>query len=322
MPQFSRRRMLELMAVSAAAASSPRISQAQPASATPAKIRLLITPIPNYTALLVARDKGWFDEEKLTVSWMPVAQTGIAVEAVYGGSVELGGGGILEPMVARGNGLDMMLFAPAARTRRQIPDNSAILVRADSDIRTVKDLTGKKASVGLINSINYIHMQAWLKNKGVDPKSVSFFEIPFPQMMDALFQNRLDAVWGVEPFMTLMLKTGKARILGYPYIDNLAGMDVSALFGKESWLKANADVARRFRRAFQRGNEFLISGPKEETDGWHAKFTGLKPELVAQVTLPEFSNEFNLASLKGNLDLAVEQKLVKPFDIASMIWKP
>ena len=74
-------------------------------------VRIVVTPVTNYTALLVGRDKGWFEEQGLNVSWSPVAQTAIAVEAVYGGSVEIAGGGVLEPMIARGNGLDIMTDA-------------------------------------------------------------------------------------------------------------------------------------------------------------------------------------------------------------------
>ena len=56
--------------------------------------------------------------------------------------------------------------------------------------------------------------------------------------------------------------------------------------------------------------------------GWVTKFTGAKPELVAEMSLPVFSTEFNSASLRANMDLAVAQRLVKPFDLDSMIWKP
>ena len=70
-------------------------------------LRIVVTPVTNYTGLLVGRDKGWVEEQGLNVSWSPVAQTAIAVEATYGGSVEFAGGGVLEPIIARGNGLDM-----------------------------------------------------------------------------------------------------------------------------------------------------------------------------------------------------------------------
>jgi NitT/TauT family transport system substrate-binding protein len=306
-------------AVLAFPAVTPLDAQPKPAAAT---IRVVTPPLVNYAPLLVARDKGWFEEENLLVTWSTVAQTAVAIEAVFGGSVEFGGGGVLEPMLARGNGLDLMFAVPTTRVQRAQPDNSGLVVRADGDIKRAADLSGKKVSVGLINSINHVHFVEWLRKNGVDAKAVELQEIPFPQMADALFQKRLDAVWAVEPFLTIMLKSGNARVLAYPYVENLPGMDLAAFFAKESWLKANADVAGRFRRAYLRAVTHLIDAPKEERDGWIAKFTGVKPELVAVMNLPDFSTDFNVASLRANLDLAVTQRLVKPFDVETMVWKP
>jgi ABC-type nitrate/sulfonate/bicarbonate transport system substrate-binding protein len=308
------------LAASLALSGAPE-ARAQPKPA-PATVRLAVIPVTNYTPLVVARDKGWFAEEGLSVSWSSVAQGAVAIEAVYGGSVEFGGSSIFEPMVARGNGLDLMFAVAGTRIRPTPPDNSALLVRTNDNIRQPADLAGKKISAGLVNSVNYVHMQEWLLNRGVNPKSVQFLEIPFPQMADALFQNRLDAVWAVEPFLTFMLKTGNARIFARPYQDNMPGMDITAYIAKESWLKANADVARRFKRAVDRATTHLNNASKEERDGWVAKFTGVKPEVVTAMTLPDFTTEFNVPSLKANLDLAVKHKMVKGFDINTMMWTP
>jgi NitT/TauT family transport system substrate-binding protein len=295
------------------------LGQTKPA---PARVRVVTPPLTNYAPLIVARDNGWFEQENLTVSWSTVTQTAVSIEAVYGGSAEFGGGGILEPMIARGNGLDVMLAVPTARIRSSPPDNSGIVVRANSDIREPADLAGKRVSVGLINSINHVHMVEWLRKKGVDAKTVQFTEIPFPQMADALMQNRLDAVWAVEPFLTVMRKTGNVRVLGYPYQDNVPNMDITAFFAKETWLKANTDVARRFKQAYQRAVNHLNNASKDERDGFVAKFTGMRPELVAEMSLPVFPTEFGLPSLRANMELAISQRLVKPFDLETMIWKP
>jgi NitT/TauT family transport system substrate-binding protein len=294
-------------------------AQSRPA---PATIRIANIPVTNYTPMIVARDKGWFAEEGLTVTWSPVNQGAVAIEAVFGGSAEIGGSSIFEPMVARGNGLDMVFAVAGTHTRKAPPDNSALLVRADGEIKTAKDLAGKKISAGLIHSVNYVHMQEWLHKHGVDPKTITFLEIPFPQMADALFQKRLDAVWNVEPFVTFMMKSGKAKLLAYPYIETIPGMDITAYIAKESWLKANPDVARRFKRAIDRATDYLAKASKEERDGWVSKFSGMKPELVKEMTLPVFASEFNVPSLQQNLDMAVRYKMSKPFDVKSMIWKP
>ena len=289
----------------------------------PATIRMVPIPIANYTPILVARDKGYFADENLTVTWAPVAQGAVAIEAVFGGSAEVGGSAVFEPMVARGNGFDLMYIAAGNQIRKEPPDNSALLVRADDNIRAPADLAGKKISAGLINSVNYVHMQEWLQKKGVERSKIEFLEIPFPQMADALFQKRIDAVWNVEPFVTFMMKSGKARLIAYPYQDNMPGMDISNYFAKESWIKANPDVARRFRRAMDRATEFIATAPKDERDDWVAKFTGMKLEVVKEVTLPVYSTAFNVSSLQYHLELAVRHKLLtKPFDVNAMIFKP
>src|ERR1700736_7051764 len=73
--------------------------QAASAQAPPATLRLAIIPVANYAPLVVARDKGFFTQENLNVTWTTVNQGAVAVEAVYGGSAEIGGSSIFEPMV-------------------------------------------------------------------------------------------------------------------------------------------------------------------------------------------------------------------------------
>jgi NitT/TauT family transport system substrate-binding protein len=288
----------------------------------PAVIRVVDIPIANFTPLLVAREKSYFGEENLQVTWSPVAQGAIAIEAVFGGSAEVGASAVFETMVARSNGLDLMFLAPGVRIRSQPPDNSALLVRTDDSIRAPADLAGKKISAGLINSVNYVHMQEWLQKKGVERSKIEFLEVPFPQMADALFQKRVDAVWNVEPFVTFMTKSGKGRVLAYPYQETIPGMEIANYFAKESWIKANPEVARHFRRAIDRATQYLATTSKEDRDDWVSKFTGMKLDVVKEVTLPQFSTEFNVPSFQANLEIAVRHKMAKQFDVNVMIFKP
>lgn len=311
---------LALLAPFAMLASSPTLAQQKP---PPATIRIVDIPITNFTPLLIARDKGYFAAENLNVTWTPVAQGAVAIEAVFGGSAEIGASAIFETIVARGNGLDLMFITGGCHIRTEVPDNSALLVRPDGSITSPKDLAGKKISAGLINSVNYVHMLEWLDKKGVDRSKIEFLEVPFPQMADALAQKRVDAVWNVEPFVTFMTKSGAAKVMAYPYQETVPGMDIANYFARESWIKANPDVVRRFKRAIDHATQDIITASKEERDSWVSKFTGMKPEVVKEVTLPVFATEFNVPSMKANLDIAMKHKMVKqPFDINTMIFKP
>src|SRR5215831_3959469 len=126
--------------------ATPALAQQKPAD-----VRAAIMPVTNFTPMLVARDKGFFADEKLNVTWTTVPQGAVAIEAVYGGSAEIGGGSIFEPMVARGNGLDIVFVAASTRIRPEKPDNSGLAVRTGDNINGAKDLVGKKVSAGLIN---------------------------------------------------------------------------------------------------------------------------------------------------------------------------
>lgn len=305
-----------------AAATISLFSPAAFAQTPPANIRVAVMGVANFAPLIVARDKGFFKDENLNVTWTTVAQGGVAVEAVYGGSAEIGGGSIFEPIVARGNGLDIVYLAASTRIRPTPPDNSGIAVRTGDPIKTAKDLVGKRISAGQINGVNYVHLREWLERNGVDFSSIQYFELPFPQMADALFQNRLDAVWNVEPFLTFMVRSGNARVIAYPYQENIPQMDITAYTAKESWVKANPDLARRFKRAIDRATQYIRDASKEERDEWVVKYTGAKPEIAAGLNLAEFVTELDVAKLKANQDIAVRQKLAKPFALESMMWKP
>ena len=117
-------------------------AQTKPA---PATIRIAYIPVANYTPMLIARDKGWFAEGNLNVTWSPISQGAIAVEAVFGGSAEIGGSSIFEPMVARGNGLDMMYRGCRHPHAEKPPDNSALLVRRTATSRPPRTSPERKS---------------------------------------------------------------------------------------------------------------------------------------------------------------------------------
>ena len=52
-----------------------------------------------------------------------------------------------------------------------------------------------------------------------------------------------------------------------------------------------------------------------------AKFSGVKSDVVSAMNLPQFSAEFNVPSLAQNLEIAVRHKVVKPFDVNTMMWR-
>ena len=96
-------RMLQAVcAVSVALLALSAPSQVVAQKPPPATIRMVPIPIANYTPILVARDKGYFADENLTVTWAPVAQG--ADGAKCGRLVGTGGRGSHGECVAQRHG--------------------------------------------------------------------------------------------------------------------------------------------------------------------------------------------------------------------------
>src|SRR4029077_9012423 len=67
--------------------------------------------------------------------------------------------------------------------------------------------------------------------------------------------------------------------------------------------------------------KFMTEAPKEDRDAFVSKFTSVRPELVAEMSLPIFVSDFNVPSLKTNMELAVGQKLIESIAVDSMVGK-
>ena len=288
-----------------------------------AKGKLGYMKIVDNAAMFMAMEKGFFKAEGLEIETVPMAGGAVIVQGVTSGDLQFGWTNVISLYQAVAEDFDFKLIAGGATNVRGTNETHAIEVLKDSPIKGAKDLEGKTVAVNTLNNIVHLMAMAWVDKNGGTSSKIKFVEIPFPQMADALFQKRIDAVWNVEPFVTFMTQSGKAKVLAYPYIDNIPGMDISNYFAKESWIKAHPDVAARFKRAIDRATDDLAKMPKQERDDWVAKYTGMKLDVVKNVTLPVFSTQYNVPSLKANLQLAIKYKMInKPIDVETMIWKP
>lgn len=88
-------------------------------------------------------------------------------------------------------------------------DGTALVVHADSDIRTIRDLRGKRLAIpGRFANQRLIIAKA-LKDSGVRAEEVEVIEMPPPEMPTALHARAVDLICSGEPFM------GQAELDGY-----------------------------------------------------------------------------------------------------------
>lgn len=149
------------------------------------------------------------------IEWVQLQGTATVSQALLAGTVDCG---ISAPLTLAqaivGAGMQPILVGA---TNGESPQSftSYWVVKAESAIKTPKDLKDKTVAVNTIGSQMDAFTRIWLKNNGLDPeRDVKIAEVPYPLGEAALRQGRVDAAVLVQPFASKAEQTGGLRRLG------------------------------------------------------------------------------------------------------------
>jgi NitT/TauT family transport system substrate-binding protein len=222
-------------------------------------------------AMVLGRNKGFFKQEGIDLQLSQVGAGGAAVvPALLKGEVDVASGGIDGPILAAAKGLDVKILAAngapvskghthPAGTKR---GTTGIVVPADSDIRSYKDLAGKTVGAITVSGLQYLCIAGAVEKAGADPKSVRVIEVEAPEMLAAVKQKHVAAAAVVEPFLTQARAQG-FRVIGDPCVAAIPGVQQAGFFTSGRWAKENPQVLTRLTRALTRSNEYANAHPDE-----------------------------------------------------------
>src|SRR5882757_11415982 len=141
----------------------------------------------------------------------------------------------------------------------------AVMVPASSPIRTLADLKGRKIAVagGPIDK-NWLLLQAWLKQAGIDLKSDSTIAYGAPPLLTAkTLSGEMDAALNYWNFCAVLEAKGFRRVAGIEDIlPKLGAKGRIAMIGyvfDEAWGNANRDVVARFIAISRKAKEILTT---------------------------------------------------------------
>lgn len=283
------------------------------------KLRVAYIPIADSVGFYAAIEKGFFTDEGIKLDRTPMMGGAKNIEALLAGAVDLGHSAIMAGLVAVDKGFDIILIWGGMYAVSSKPTN-AVIVRKDSGINNARDLEGKAVAIGGLNSIDHIHAQVWLERRGVDPKKITFLEIPYPKMVHALISKSVAAINAVEPFMTIALR-GPNKAIGYIHADTVSQMVVAGFWAKREWVTSNADLVERFSNALRKGIRYINANPRYGKEVV-TRFTRLKPELARVITYSELREKMEPESINYWVNMALQRGLIKKkMDVDRLIYK-
>jgi NitT/TauT family transport system substrate-binding protein len=283
------------------------------------KIRLGLIPISEALGAVIADREGFFKAEGLEVEITKFESGATAVPVLQSGRLDVALSNTVSTLQAIGQGLDAVVLAPGAVVRSAPPDTTTALLALKDNIKSIKDLEGKRVAVNVINSSAWLHAVAALDKHGVDWRKVRFTEIPFPQMNDPLLNGQVDAIGQVDPFRSALMATGKAEILSWTYVETAPGTDITQYITLGPWAQKNRETAIKFARAVLEGAQFASTNEAATRDINQA-WTGLNPAFKDKVLLPQLGTAVNVAGMARTMELMQKFGLLKePVDISKRV---
>lgn len=306
-----------LLAVAALALSGCTDSAADPAaepsdSGAPeevTKIRVAALPIAETGALWAAIDEGIFADHGLEVEVVPAQGGAQAIPALLSGDIQFAIGQPFGPIRADLQDLGVAIIGDYADSRAEGDDVNAVVALGDSGIASPKDLSGKKVSVNSLGAAGDLTIRAAIDADGGDSSTVEFIEVAFPDVKAQLDAGTIDAGWVPDPFRGMIVGEGGVSVVA-PYQATIPGLSVLTNITTQDLIDNDPDLVAAYSAAMTEALDFA-SANEDAVYAAIAEGLDIPLEAAQGITLPTFTFEMDVDSIKTLADLAVKYEYIE-----------
>lgn len=260
----------------------------------------------------LGQEKGFFKDQgiKLDIVWTDGGAD--AQQALITGSFDVSvATGILGVISAYSKGAPIVLLSSEMTGAPDL----YWYVRADSLIKSLKDLQGKTFAFSRPGSSSNLVAAGLVQKSGTNAKLVSTGGPP--ATLTQVMSGQIDVGWSAVPVGLDLVKEGKIRILATGNdAPGTAEQTVRVNATNATVYKTRRDVLRRFLIAYQKTLDWIYSSP--DALQVYGAFAKVKPDVVQDVRTHYILKSDVALNRMGGLDEtmkeAVETKrLTKPF---------
>ncbi|MEO7166119.1 MAG: ABC transporter substrate-binding protein [Spartobacteria bacterium] len=138
-----------------------------------------------------------------------------------------------------------------------------IQAAANSTIKTVEDLRGKRIGVPGMGTPPFVYSNRVLKRHGIDgSKEIEWKVFPVGELGLAIDKGEVDAVADSEPIGSMLLTSGKVRNIADQAVDEGDKDEYCCeVIANGKWLTANPKAAAAATRALLKGAKYVETNP-------------------------------------------------------------
>lgn len=210
-----------------------------------ATIRVLRAPVGAFQPLYIAQERGYFRDRGLNVEIAIGGGPDQNIAQTMAGQAEIVMTGAVPLVAAVANGAPVVAILGAEDHVE--PATTGLMVRADSPIRDLAGLKGKRIGMPGIASPQGLATLLALEGAGIGPKEVSLVNLPFDAVVESAQNGQVDATFPIGLFYTLAKTQGFREFpdVVRPLDDTPAVLYAST----RAWAEENADTLAAFTAA-------------------------------------------------------------------------
>lgn len=276
-------------------------------------------PVMELAALFLGRDEGDFTKQGVTLKSVQLSGAGAAMlPALQSGSIDVAPSNVVSVMQAQAQGQDVKCFA--AITRRPADGRPlAILTSPKDDITSAKDLEGNTLAVNALGGSNDLITREWLKQEGVDPKSVKMVATAVDQMPQVLSSGSVAAAIVDEPYTTIAVNDGAKVLAERPYQAIAKTPIFSCWAATSTTIEHDTKALGAFVAGMDAANT-AANGDRSLVSKTLVNDMKMEQAVADAATVPDFVTDISADDLKVWADAAEDEGLLKSgFDPADAV---
>lgn len=228
----------------------------------------------HHLAAWVGIEKGFFRDEGLEVEVAGIFNAGAEEMSAFASKgIDVGYLGMAPSITGVANKAASVKAEALANA-----EGSAIVVRADSPVRQVKELAGKTVAIPGYASVQDFLLRRALDAAGLEFGAVTIIVVKPPEMITALESSQIDAFIAWEPHATKAVTKGVGRVL-IPSSQIWKDHPCCVVVFEGSVAHDRPAVVQAFLRAHARATAFILANT-DEAVRIGVQYTGMDEKTV------------------------------------------
>lgn len=228
----------------------------------------------HHLAAWVGIEKGFFRDEGLEVEVAGIFNAGAEEMSAFASKgIDVGYLGMAPSITGVANRAASVKAEALANA-----EGSAIVVRADSPLRQVKELAGKTVAIPGYASVQDFLLRRALEAAGLEIGAVTIIVVKPPEMITALESSQIDAFIAWEPHATKAVTKGIGRIL-MPSSQIWKGHPCCVVAFEGAVARERPAIVQAFLRAHAKATAFILANT-DEAVRIGVQYTGMDEKTV------------------------------------------